>query len=316
MPFVQGKCDNCGGILTVDLSLKAANCPFCGTAYVVQDSINNYNTSIKVESMHADVVNVVDENSSEARLKAGAAYLKIGKYDLAEKEYQFVTKMAPQNNLGWLGLIEARTNNYSKRIKSASELKALNECALSVSTLSQNGSGNALIEKWTNYLKNEEERNAAEKAPIAKALTDYANQIKSLFNESKDLTEQIEQNEKRLSFLTANNKLDKTNPAKAAGCFLGVGLLLSPIGLMLLIASIALKDTSTLPVAIPMLMIGSVALFGAIRERSKLNKSRNEVKSISEDLDKLKSRMQEINNQMESIQTILSSAQKQLNEYL
>ena len=182
MPFAQGKCDNCGGILTVDPSLKAANCPFCGTAYVVQDSINNYNTSIKVESMHADVVNVVDESSSEARLKAGAAYIQIGKYDLAEKEYQFVTKMAPQNYLGWLGIIEARTNYYSKRIKSASELKYLNECALSVSTLAQNGSGNALIEKWTNYSKNEEERNAVEKEPIAKALTNYANQVKALFD--------------------------------------------------------------------------------------------------------------------------------------
>ena len=58
MSFVQGKCESCGGILTVDPSLKAANCPFCGTAYVVQDSINYYNTTIKVETMHADVVNI------------------------------------------------------------------------------------------------------------------------------------------------------------------------------------------------------------------------------------------------------------------
>jgi predicted RNA-binding Zn-ribbon protein involved in translation (DUF1610 family) len=48
MPFVQGKCESCGGILTVDPSLKAANCPFCGAAYVVQDSINYYKTTIQV----------------------------------------------------------------------------------------------------------------------------------------------------------------------------------------------------------------------------------------------------------------------------
>ena len=64
MSFVQGKCENCGGILAVDSSLKAANCPFCGAAYVVQDSINYYNTSIKVDNMHADVVNITDESSS------------------------------------------------------------------------------------------------------------------------------------------------------------------------------------------------------------------------------------------------------------
>ena len=50
-----------------------------------------------------------------------------------------------------------------------------------------------LIEKWTNYSKNEEERNAVEKEPIAKALTNYANQVKALFDESKVLTEQIKQ---------------------------------------------------------------------------------------------------------------------------
>ena len=42
MPFVQGKCESCGGNLTVDHNLKAANCPFYGSAYVIQDSINKF----------------------------------------------------------------------------------------------------------------------------------------------------------------------------------------------------------------------------------------------------------------------------------
>ena len=77
MAFVQGKCESCGGILVVDNSLKAANCPFCGTAYVVQDSINYYNTTIKVDTMHANVVNVSDESSSDGRIKAGDALMKL-----------------------------------------------------------------------------------------------------------------------------------------------------------------------------------------------------------------------------------------------
>lgn len=316
MSFVQGKCENCGGILTVDPNLKAANCPFCGTAYVVQDSINHYNTSVKVESMHADVVNVIDESSSEARIKAGAAYLKIGKYDLAEKEYLFVTKKAPQNHLGWLGLIEAKTNNYSKHIKSASELKLLNDYALSVSALAPNDSGNTLIEKWKNYLKNEEEINAIQKEPIVKALPEYAGKLKALFDESKYLTEQIEQREKRRTFITTNNNLDKTNKLNKAGCLLGIALLLSPIAILLLVVTLAIKDTSVLPVAIPMLMVGGVALFGSIRERKKINDLKIEVKTISDDLEKLRSRMQEVNNQKGSIQAALVATQKQLDEYL
>ena len=44
MPFVQAKCPECGGMLAVDDSKKAANCQFCGEAFIVQEAINNYNT--------------------------------------------------------------------------------------------------------------------------------------------------------------------------------------------------------------------------------------------------------------------------------
>lgn len=43
MPFVQGKCPECGGILAVDNGKRAAICQFCGEPFVVQDAINNYN---------------------------------------------------------------------------------------------------------------------------------------------------------------------------------------------------------------------------------------------------------------------------------
>ena len=153
MPLVQGKCENCGGILRVDSNLKAANCPFCGVAYIVQDSINNYNTTIhNVESLHADVVNVLDESSSEARVKAGFAFIKIGKYDLAEKEFSYVTRVAPQNHLGWLGLIESQTNNYTKRIRSARELRKLRDYSKSVLAFAPLGQGEGLLKKFTYYI--------------------------------------------------------------------------------------------------------------------------------------------------------------------
>lgn len=313
MPFVQGKCENCGGVLAVDPSLNVANCPFCGTAYVVQDSINNYNTSIKVESMHANVVNVVDESSSEARLKAGAAYLKIGKFDFAEKEYQFVTKTAPQNYLGWLGLIESKSNNYSRRIKSASELRLLNEYALSASTLAPSGSNNSIIEKCISYLRNEEERNAVEKESIAKVLADCANQLKPLFDESKSLSEQIEQKEKRLSYLTSNNNLNTSNSVTKYGCFLGIGLLLTPIGLILLL--LLERDSSMFLITGFMLVFGSASLLCSIAERIRLGGVRKEIKTIRADLEKSKPRLQEINNQKANVQSALASAQTQLNEY-
>ena len=41
MSFVNAKCPNCGGSLQVDNGKRAAICPFCKEAYIVEDAINN-----------------------------------------------------------------------------------------------------------------------------------------------------------------------------------------------------------------------------------------------------------------------------------
>ena len=183
MPFVQGKCENCGGILAVDSSLKAAICPFCGAAYVVQDSINYYNTSIKVENMHADVVNITDESSSEARLKAAEAFMRIGDYEKAEKEYKKASELAPQNHLGWYGLIDSHTHHYSKRIRSNRELCKLEEYAKSVLTFAPLLSGAELLSEYRLYVKSEEEKNNSEKKMLEQEISLKEKEIEQLEQE-------------------------------------------------------------------------------------------------------------------------------------
>ena len=43
MPLVNAKCTNCGANLEVDNAQDAAICKFCGSAFVVEKAINNYN---------------------------------------------------------------------------------------------------------------------------------------------------------------------------------------------------------------------------------------------------------------------------------
>ena len=40
MLFIQGKCENCGGFLTVDPSLMIANCPYCGIPYIISNNLS------------------------------------------------------------------------------------------------------------------------------------------------------------------------------------------------------------------------------------------------------------------------------------
>ncbi len=59
MPFVNAKCPNCGGTLQADNGKRAAICPFCKEAYIVEDAINSFTTNnyTTIEHLHADVVN-------------------------------------------------------------------------------------------------------------------------------------------------------------------------------------------------------------------------------------------------------------------
>lgn len=76
MPLVNAKCPNCGGALQVDNGKRAAICPFCKEAYIVEDAINNYitNYNTNIEHLHADVVNISQQKDFEIRAGELVAY--------------------------------------------------------------------------------------------------------------------------------------------------------------------------------------------------------------------------------------------------
>lgn len=57
MPLVNAKCTNSGANLKVDSSKDAAICEFCGSAYIVEKAINNYNITNN-HQINANVVNI------------------------------------------------------------------------------------------------------------------------------------------------------------------------------------------------------------------------------------------------------------------
>jgi len=46
MSFIPAKCTQCGANITVDNTKDAGVCEYCGTAFVTEKAINNYNTYI------------------------------------------------------------------------------------------------------------------------------------------------------------------------------------------------------------------------------------------------------------------------------
>lgn len=309
MPFVQGKCESCGGILTVDPSLKAANCPFCGSAYVVQDSINYYNTTIKVESMHADVVNVSDERTSEGRLKAAKAFMKLGKYANAAEEFKRVTELTPQNYLGWLGLIESTTNNYSKRIKYNTERKILEDYAKSVIVFAPDSKSEELLADYNKYIEIENKKNEQE-------ITELNEELTKLNDERSQLKNQIDR--KHVVLVEYDNTIKKINlkipkiKTALAGTgaiflFVAGGVLLG-FGILFLLFSKGHSGYITS-------FIGSIPISVLIFEKihcKKLEKTLQEVNFHQLDMI---SQVESLVKQIDTIDSSISDKQKEIAKY-
>lgn len=230
MPMVQAKCENCGGILAVDSNLKAANCPFCGAAYVVQDCINYYNSVTKVEHMHADVVNISDESSSEGRLRAAEAYMKMKKYSDAEAEYQRVTKLTPQDYRGWEGLIKSETHEFDKRIKSSKTITLLDDYARSVELFSAPGTSDVLLNNYRDFITAQKDKNMEEKAAISEEIRIQGERYKQLAGKEKetvDLLNQVDSRRNEIFLWRVQQKEKKEKNKKKKGLVVDKGELLA-----------------------------------------------------------------------------------------
>ena len=66
--MVAAKCTQCGANITIDDTKEAGICEFCGTAFITEKVINNYNT---INNYHANVVNVYNSPTEDFEVKAG-----------------------------------------------------------------------------------------------------------------------------------------------------------------------------------------------------------------------------------------------------
>lgn len=108
MKLVAAKCTQCGADIDVDASLLKGCCPFCHTEFLVEQVVNNY-----IVSSSEEVSNLV---------KAGEARLLFGEYDIALEKFLKICDLYPQDYRGWLGLIKAKTKNFTEVFSTRNQL--------------------------------------------------------------------------------------------------------------------------------------------------------------------------------------------------
>ena len=70
MPFVEAKCTNCGAVLSVDNTKNLWICNYCGTSFIFEKAINNYNVT-DYNNINANTVNVFDEKEPDFVIRDG-----------------------------------------------------------------------------------------------------------------------------------------------------------------------------------------------------------------------------------------------------
>ena len=108
MPLVKAQCSNCNGILEVDNGKDAAICPFCGTPYIVENAINNYNIS---NTNYIQNAYFESDNSEDKLIRRGITQLELQEYTDARDTFQQIIKLYPDNFRGWLGMCILEAND-------------------------------------------------------------------------------------------------------------------------------------------------------------------------------------------------------------
>lgn len=110
--LIPAKCTNCGATLEVDSSQQAAICPYCKSAYIVEQAVNNYNISFNSNlNIENTTININGIDSDNLLLRA-KEFEDEYEYEYALRYYNQVLDVDNENNNARDGV---------KRIKNALE---------------------------------------------------------------------------------------------------------------------------------------------------------------------------------------------------
>lgn len=113
MPLVSATCLGCGGTLMVDDQNETAVCQYCGTLFIVEKAINNYNTYNSYNFDNAEV-HIYNEQSFEKKLSNAETFLTVHRdFEKAYIIFEQIANESPKDYRGWWGKVRAFTHDFS-----------------------------------------------------------------------------------------------------------------------------------------------------------------------------------------------------------
>lgn len=143
MPLVPAKCTNCGASLQIDNTQQAAICPYCHSAYVVEQAINNYNYNVIVK----------DESSIDAKVENATTFLKVFKeYEKARRIFVSITDVKSSDYRGWWGLVQVDTREFTVVNCTRTQFQCIEQNAARAFSVASPEVRQFLQTQWNEYL--------------------------------------------------------------------------------------------------------------------------------------------------------------------
>lgn len=208
MPLVPALCTQCGSKLEIDSAQEAAICPFCKTPFVTEKAINNYNTTnvTNIGNLHADVVNVSEDNSRENRVLSGETFIKLKDYGKAEKVFTELTNDFPHDYRGWWGLIKVNSKNFTDFSIDRVIYNRINNLFEKLRAVADTTSVNEIITTYSTYMNECDEKLSAVEAELNRLSERLQQNNEAEKRENDDLLSQC-QNKKNI----ANEQIEECN---------------------------------------------------------------------------------------------------------
>ena len=111
MPFVEAKCTNCGAILPVDSARDAWVCGYCGTPFVVEKAIQQFNIT---NNINTPMVNVFGGDTADVLYNRVLEWLALQNEAKAIQVLGEMTEKYPGDVRGWsrLAVLQPENGEY------------------------------------------------------------------------------------------------------------------------------------------------------------------------------------------------------------
>lgn len=237
MPLLEGKCNNCGGIIKFDSNSKTGSCPYCNTPYLAEDIINNYNTYNSYNISHANI-QMVNENTVEKKLNNAELYLtKIKNFEKARQCFEEVTEEAPDNYLGWWGLVRTYTMSFTATKLGTEMMSLLEYYANNALVVAPENKKSSLQDTWQKYHDNSLQYSN----DLIKQKEELDAQMQNICKEQESLSKTIESKNKVYNFFSTCKSVSGFilfSIIAAIVCFI---FHFSTVGVLLIVVPIAIS---------------------------------------------------------------------------